>query len=67
MIDQWIKDALKGGTKVVIDYENGAFFTASQPLAFIRYNTGDCVWFRNVDGTYQVSRIETHDEQLIEC
>ena len=63
MITQWIKDALNGGERVVIDYDSGSFLTATKDkAAFIKYNTGDCVWFRYADGEYRVYRIDTYDD-----
>jgi len=59
-IDQFIKDLLQDGDKVVIDYPE-SFFCANKESAFIKYNTGDCVWFIYRDGKYQVSKIETND------
>jgi hypothetical protein len=64
MITQWIKDALRGGDRIVIDYPDGAFFTAKRDKeAFIKYNTGDCVWFRYIDNEFKVCRIDTFDDR----
>jgi hypothetical protein len=67
-INQWIKDALCGGDKVVIDFPNGGFLSAKrEDSAFIQYHTGDCVWFRYIDGEYQACRIDTYDDVRWSC
>jgi hypothetical protein len=65
-IDQWIKNSLGDNEKVVIDYPDGGFFVANKEGAFIKYNTGDCVYFKVIDGSYRVSKIDTHDDLFYE-
>lgn len=67
-IDQWIKNALGDKEHEVIDYpDEGAFFVATKNGAYIRYNTGDCVAFEVINGTYQVCVVDTHDDLYYKC
>ena len=62
MIDQWIKEALRGGNTVVIDYPDGGFFKAKkEEEAFIKYSTGDCLYLTYMNGEYRIYQIDTHD------
>jgi hypothetical protein len=68
MISQWIKDALCGRDRAVISYPNGGFLNVKkEDSAFIQYHTDDCVWFRYIDGEYQVCRIHTYDDVRWNC
>jgi hypothetical protein len=66
-IDRFLKDTLGNATKLSVDYPEGGFLTVNTTGAFIKYNTGDCVWFDVRDGEYCVKRIDTFDELIIEC
>jgi hypothetical protein len=61
MIDQYLKDVLGDEQKTSKDYPNEAFLFVSKTAAFIRYNTGDYVWFTFYNNKYHVYIIETHD------
>lgn len=65
--DKFLKDTLEGAERVTKDYINGGFLFVSKRHAFIKYNTGDCVWFELRFGKYYVSRVDTHDDQFVEC
>jgi hypothetical protein len=64
-IDQLLKDALGNAVRVSKDYAEGGFLMVRTDFAFIRYNTGDCVWFDVVEGNYRVSRIDTSDDLVL--
>lgn len=67
-IDQILKQTLGNASKVIKDYDNGGFLALTPTAAFIKYNTGDCIWFTTIDnGEYQVYRIDTFDGELIDC
>jgi hypothetical protein len=66
-IDQQLKAILGNNDKVNKDYPEGGFVMVDKSTAFVKYNTGDCIWFVLVDGEYRVRRIETNDDQVIDC
>jgi len=67
-IDKHIKEALGNATLITIDYPDGGFLTArANHSAFIKYNTGDCIWFAFRDNEYRVCKIQTSDDEIIEC
>jgi hypothetical protein len=61
MITQWIKETLRGGDRVSIDYPNDGYFMATKGYAYIKYSNGDCIFLNVVNGEYQVYQIETDD------
>lgn len=67
MIDQWIKEAFRGGITVAINYPESFFKAKKEAVAFIKYNTGDCLWFDYINGEYKVVQINTDDDLHIYC
>lgn len=64
-INQILKNILGSNSQVTKDYDEGAFVSVNKSGAFIRYNTGDCIWLSVIDGEYCVYRIDTHDSDLL--
>lgn len=61
---QWLTDLLQDVASIRVDYDNGGFIFANKEAAFVRYNSGDSVWFKCVDGKWQVVGIDAHDDAV---
>jgi len=44
-----------------VKYDNGASLSIIGSMVLVKYNTGDQIWFENVNCKYQVYRILTND------
>jgi hypothetical protein len=59
MLDQYIREALRGGHHVAIVWDNGARLEATHcSYAYVKYNTGDQIWLTFEGGEYKITQIE---------